>query len=169
MVMRCLPWILIAGSLLVGLVGCRSSTYRGAAQSEYRPPAESAEVARLIGTRRRPGFLAEDHVGYVLLVDRTFVPNPRRNWDQPLLLAPGRRIITAEYLNGPFSARVDIVLEARPGASYELKIANGVEGGEGRRFNDFWIVNSADGSVVTQVHHVLVSGSSGNYNPFQVN
>jgi len=168
MALRCLSVLLIAGSLFFSF-GCRASTYRAAAQSEYQPPAESAGVAQLTGTRRRPGFLAEDHVGYVLLVDRRFVPEPRKNWDKPVLLAAGTRIITAEYANGPFSARVDITLEAQPGARYELKIANGIDGSNGRRFNDFWIVNSSDGAVVTRVHHVPVSGGTGAYNPFQVN
>ena len=168
MALRCLSVLLIAGSLLFSF-GCRASTYRAAAQTEYQPPAESSGVARLTGTRRRPGFLAEDHVGYVLLVDRMFVPEPRKNWAKSVLLAPGTRIITAEYVNGPASARVDIVLEAQPGASYELKIANGTDGNTGRRFNDFWIVNSSDGAVVTRVHHVPISGGAGTYNPFQIN
>lgn len=166
MAMRCLPLIAIAGGLLV-LAGCRTAT-KVASGSTYAPPARSTETATITGSRRRPGFLAEDHLGYVLLVDSKFVANAEKAWNEPLPIAAGRRVITAEYRNGAFSARADLVLEAAPGATYQLKIVNGTEGTDGKRFNDFWIVDTRSGGVVTSVHHAEISGGAGNYNPFSV-
>lgn len=166
MAMRCLPLIAIAGGLLVA-AGCKSVS-KPPAQSGYNAPSPGTEVATLIGTRRRPGLLAEDHLGYVLLVDSRFVANAEKAWNQPLAIAAGRRVITAEYRNGTSTARADIVLETKPGASYQLKIVNGTEGTDGRRFNDFWIVEARTGAVVTSVYHTSVAGGPDRYNPFSV-
>ena len=168
MVLRCLPLILIAGSLFVAF-GCRSTPARPPAQVEYVPPTRSSEVATIQGSRRRPGFLDEDHLGYVLMVDRKYLANPAKNWNRPVLLGPGLRIITAEYLNPPYNARADLTLDVKPGVSYQLKIVNGTEGADGKRFNDFWIVETAKGTIVTLVHHAEVTGSKGSYNPFSIN
>lgn len=166
MAMRCLPLIAIAGGLLV-LAGCRTVT-KVPSGSAYVPPARGADTATITGSRRRPGFLSEDHLGYVLLVDSKFVTNAEKAWNQPLVIPAGRRIVTAEYKNGAFSARADLTLEAVPGAAYQLKIVNGTEGGDGKRFNDFWIVDTRSGQVVTTVYHAEISGGTGNYNPFSV-
>jgi hypothetical protein len=166
MAIRCLPLMTIAGGLLV-LDGCRTATTTAGA-SGYVPPARSTEVATILGSRRRPGFLAEDHLGFVLMVDRKIVANADKAWNQPLNLAAGKRTITAEYRNGSSSARADLELDVKPGATYHLKIVNGTEG-EGRRFNDFWIVDARTGSVVTSVYHAEISGGNSNYNPFSVN
>jgi len=166
MAMRCLPLLAIAAGLFV-TAGCHTKT-KVPSDSGYAVPSPGTEVATITGSRRRPGFLSEDHLGYVLLVDSKFVRDASKAWNQPLKIAAGRRIITAEYRNGTFTARADLVLEARPGATYQLKIVNGTEGGEGKRFNDFWIVDARSGGLVTDVHHAEISGNAAPYNPFSV-
>jgi hypothetical protein len=164
---RCLLLFALAGGWFFSL-GCQHQTDGPAAQSEYKPPGRGAETAVIQGMRRRMGFLADDHLGYILLVDRKFISNARRGWDKPIVLEAGKRTLTAEYTYGPFTARADIVLEVKPGASYQLRIMNGTEGADGSRFNDFWIVD-ASGRVVSQVQHAPISGGNSNYNPFSVN
>jgi hypothetical protein len=166
MLMRCFSLALGVCSVLL-FAGCNTASTGAAAQSAYQPPEKGTEVSSLKGTRRRLGFLADDHYGYVLLVDQRFIPNARKHWDKSILLSAGRHTITAEYTYGPYMARGDIVLEVKPGTTYQLMVLNGTEGPEGSRFNDFWIVDSS-GKVVSQVYHASVSGGS-NYNPFSVN
>jgi hypothetical protein len=156
----------VCGALLVA--GCSTTSTGAAAQSAYQPPDKGAEIGTIKGTRRRLGFLADDHYGYVLLVDRKFISNPRKGWDKPVPLTAGRHTITAEYTYGPYTARADIVLEVKAGTSYQLMVLNGTEGADGSRFNDFWIVDSS-GKVVSQVYHATISGGNSNYNPFSVN
>src|SRR5262245_62040354 len=111
-------WCLLLIVFAAGLgTGCQTKSEGAAAQSEYKAPARGADVGILKGTRRRMGFLADDHLGYVLLVDRKFVPNARKSWDKPIMLEAGRRTITVQYTYGTFTARADIALEVKPGTT----------------------------------------------------
>ena len=167
MLMRVAPVIAVTALVLLA-TGCTTAPDNDLS-GKYQPPSASgAEVAFLSGSRVGGGMLDEDHRAYILLVDNLFLPEARNNWQKPVSITAGEHIVTAAYAYGSFVARTELKLQAKAQATYHLMFKYGTEGPRRQLYNDFWIVDDADGKTVTPVQHSVVTGGS-TYSPFEVN
>jgi hypothetical protein len=150
---------LCAAGLVAVLAGC-STAPEVPAEEFYQPPAPGAGVATLRGSSiKENGFFGSEHRGFVSMIDLRTVPDAAEHWDDPVVLRPGKRSVTAEYRYSNFMSRAYLAFEAKPGASYQLMIKNSRDdAADGRLYNDFWIVDLATGKTVTPVYHRQLSG-----------
>ncbi|MEI7552490.1 MAG: hypothetical protein WCL24_09190 [Verrucomicrobiota bacterium] len=145
-------------SLLL-LSGCATDGGIPAEQYYQAPALAEAQAAHILGsTVMESGLFATNHVGFVLMIDSRFVANGADNWNQVITLSPGWHRLTTQYSQSVFSARAEFRIEVRPGASYEVRIAPGVEDPDERRYCNLSIVDVATGQAVTPVKHANVSG-----------
>ncbi len=149
----------LAAGLAILLAGC-ATTPEAPSADDYQPPAAGASVATLKGSRITEGGMFGDvHTGFVNMIDLKSVFNAADHWDQPITLTPGRHAIMAEYHFSNFKARMNLVLTASAGSSYQLMIKTGHESTlESRLYCDFWIVDTATGAIVAPVHRAQVMG-----------
>lgn len=152
------PLLLAAGFAAV-LAGCASGPTLPSAD-DYQPPAAGASMATLKGSRiTEGGLFGDEHTGFVNMIDLAPVHDAADHWDQPITLTPGKHAIMAEYRFSNFKARMNLVLTATAGGSYQLMIKHGRESlPDGRLSCDFWIVDMATGKAVTPVHRAQVMG-----------
>jgi hypothetical protein len=148
------------GSVIL-LAGCATDDGIPADQLYQAPSMEGAGVAHITGTKVvESGLFADNHIGYVLMVDDKFVPNALDNWNQPIALSPGWHEIAAAYQSGVFSSRTTFRFKAAAGSPYILKIAAGLESDGDHRYCNFSIVDGTTGTPITAVKHCNVSGGN---------
>ena len=149
--------LLFAAGLLATLAGCETvSTVP--AEDTYQPPPPGVAVVHLKGSSiNEDGMFGSQHRGFVIMVDLKSVQDAADHWDEPVLLTPGHHTIAAEYRYSNFMTRAYIPFDAKAGGNYQLMIKSG-QGEDGRRYNDFWIVDLAINQPVTPVYHRQVSG-----------
>jgi hypothetical protein len=146
------------GSFIL-LTGCATDDGIPPDQVYQAPSLGAAGVAHITGTKVvESGLFADNHVGYVLMVDDKFVPNALDEWNQPIALSPGWHEIAAAYQSGVFSSRTTFRFKAAAGSPYLLKIAAGLESDGDHRYCNFSIVDGTTGTPVTAIKHCNVSG-----------
>jgi hypothetical protein len=148
-----------AASLLAFLAGC-STAPEVPGEDVYQAPPPGGGTATLRGSSvKENGFFGSEHRGFVTMIDYKAVPDASDHWDEPIVLHPGKRSITAEYRYSNFMTRAYVTFDAKPGANYQLMVRNSVDADpDGRLYNDFWIVDLATGKPVTPVFHRQLSG-----------
>ncbi len=152
------PSIAFSFGLILLLAGCATETAIPEDQL-YRAP-RTGEVAYLKGaTLVESGVFAARHYGFVLMIDQKFVHHAEDNWQTPIAVSPGRHEIAVEYRQSIFKARTLFKLDARPGATYEVKITPGSKEDSDVRYCDFSLVDTATGKPVLPVSRAHVSGS----------
>jgi hypothetical protein len=151
--------LLFAAAFAAVLVGCATGPTPPSAD-EYQPPVANASVATLKGSRiTEGGMFGDEHTGFVNMIDLTPVHDAADRWDQPITLTAGRHAIMAEYHYSNFKGRMNLMLTASAGGSYQLMIQNGHESTpDGRLYCDFWIVDVKTGTIVAPVHRAQVMG-----------
>ena len=115
------------------------------------PPAAPAGPPTLPATIRgsqETSTLLDHFTAFVSAVDGETVNASRQEWDAPVSLAPGRRVLAVEFVRGAFFARTELTLDARPGAAYELRHASDAQVYGAHTFCEFWIVDLATGGTV---------------------
>lgn len=148
---RHLP-ILLAIGVTALLSGC-GSVGTSAGDEYYKPPALArSELATLQGslTKSQQAF-DETSMACVVLIDSMFLSDPKESCSQPIALAPGLHIVTAEYTHGRYSSRTNLRLEAKAGAAYQVMIREWSDDPDAPRYCDFWIVDQATFQPVTPI------------------
>ena len=150
--------LFIAAGLFAVLAGC--ATVSVPAEDVYHAPAAGVPVATLRGSSiKEDGLFGSEHRGFVSMVDLKTVPDAADHWDAPITLAAGKRSITAEYHYSNFMTRAYVPFEAKAGGKYQLMIKHTRDtAGDGRMYNDFWIVDLATDQPVTPIFHRQLSG-----------
>jgi hypothetical protein len=106
-------------------------------------PAD-ARPATIKGSEESSALL-DNFTAFIIAIDGQPVAAGRKGWNQPLNLSPGLRRLTVEFNRGSFFARTDLMVEARPGAAYELRQTNDAQVYGGHSFCEFWVVDTATG------------------------
>jgi TolB-like protein len=76
--------------------------------------------ASIIGSREKGANLSHDEVACVMDIDGGVIPDETEHWSQERPLLPGLHEIFVRYYDGTSIADHSFVLDAKPGASYEV-------------------------------------------------
>ena len=109
------------------------------------PPAAPPVDARpaTIKGSEESSTLLDNFTAFVRFVDGQPVSAGRKGWNQPIELKPGPHRLTVEFTRGSFFARTELVLDAKPGAAYELRQVNDAQVYGQHSFCEFTITNLA--------------------------
>lgn len=152
--------LLVLLSLLAVLSGCQSVSEIPPELQYSRKASDIQNPAFIRGTNRKDAFpLFDDHTACVMTIDDKSIMDDRKKWNQELPLEPGHRPIEVLYYHGAFITKARFVLEAKPGAKYEVRFK------VGKQAVDFWIVDLATDTAVTGIERGIMSGGGGGYVP----
>jgi hypothetical protein len=151
-----LPASFVAASFLL-LAGCTTTTTPPSekpatavpAMRPTTPPAApvDARPATLKGSEESSTLL-DNFTTFVRSVDGQPVSAGRQGWNQAITLKPGAHRLAVEFIRGSFFARTELVLEAKPGATYELRQTNDAQVYGQHTFCEFWITDLATNGKV---------------------
>lgn len=153
---------------LLLLTACTTTTPTGSPAGPVAPATGSspARPAAAVETDTRPATikgseetstLLDNFTAFITAVDDQPVQAGRKGWNQPVGLPPGRHKLAVEFVRGAFFARTELVLEAKPGAAYELRHASDAQVYGEHTFCEFWIVDLATGEKVTPARRTGLS------------
>lgn len=158
---RCLlPYqFLLAACILGVLAGCATGP-NIRPEDTYRPPPPGAPVAFIKGSVfKEDGLFGSEYRGFATMIDLKSIPDAASRWSEAIALTPGRHTIDAEYRYSNFMARASMGLDAAPGVTYQVMIKTTRDAtGNGRIYNDFWIVDLSTGNSVTPVYRRQATG-----------
>ncbi len=92
--------------------------------------------------------LLDNFTTFVRAVDGQPVSAGRKGWDQAIELKPGSHRLAVEFVRGSFFARTELVLEAKPGATYELRQINDAQVYGQHTFCEFSVTDLATNATV---------------------
>lgn len=81
--------------------------------------------AAIVGTRTQEGLLEHDRLACVLSVDGRLTPDETEHWKDPRSLQPGLHEVFARYYDGSHTADHSFVVNAVPGARYQVRFEPG--------------------------------------------
>jgi ABC-type Fe3+-hydroxamate transport system substrate-binding protein len=158
MSLRPLPAPAVLALLL--LTACTTTTPTGSQAGAAAPATGSAPAQPaapvVIDTRpatiqgsEETSTLLDNFTAFVTALDGQPIGSGRKGWNQPITFVPGKRRLAVEFIRGTFYARTELVLEAKPGAAYELRHASDAQVYGEHTYCEFWIVDLATGEKVT--------------------
>lgn len=77
--------------------------------------------ADIVGTCKPGSLLSHDEVACVMDIDGRAIPDEVKNWSQKQQLQPGLHEIFIRYYDGTSTAGHSFIINASPGASYEVR------------------------------------------------
>lgn len=98
--------------------------------------------------------MLDNFTAYVDAVDGVAVPAGRPGWNTPVALPAGPRRLTLAFNRGVFSARTEVAFTAASGARYQVRFATDAQLFGRNSYCEFWIVDTATGSAVTERRRV---------------
>jgi hypothetical protein len=113
-------------------------------------PAADLTPATIRGSEETSTLL-DNFTAFITALDDQPIGNGRKGWNQPITFVPGKRRFAVEFIRGTFYARTELVLDAKPGAAYELRHASDAQVYGEHTYCEFWIVDLATGEKVTPV------------------
>lgn len=111
-------------------------------------PAADLTPATIVGSEETSTLL-DNFTAFITALDDQPIGSGRKGWNQPITFVPGKRRLAVEFIRGTFYARTELVLEAKPGAAYELRHTSDAQVYGEHTFCEFWIVDLATGEKVT--------------------
>lgn len=161
MSLRLIPALAFLATLL--LAGCTTTTTSTPPGSPAAPTAPAtgptpSKPATVVVADTRPATiqgseetstLLDNFTAFITALDGQPIGSGRKGWNQPITFVPGKRRFAVEFVRGTFYARTELVLEAKPGAAYELRHASDAQVYGEHTFCEFWIVDLATGEKVT--------------------
>lgn len=113
-------------------------------------PAADLSPATIRGSEETSTLL-DNFTAFITALDDQPIGSGRKGWNQPIPVVPGKRRLAVEFIRGAFYARTELVLDAKPGAAYELRHASDAQVYGEHTFCEFWIVDLATREKVTPV------------------
>lgn len=111
-------------------------------------PAADLTPATIRGSEETSTLL-DNFTAFITALDDQPIGSGRKGWNQPITFVPGKRRFAVEFIRGTFYARTELVLDAKPGAAYELRHASDAQVYGEHTYCEFWIVDLATGEKVT--------------------
>ena len=144
--------------VLVLFAGCASEVSEIPDALRYSKTAAGIPNAAFIhGTNRKDTFpFGDDHTACIMSIDGRTIKDERKRWNEDIPLEPGNRKIEVLYYHAAFITGVTFFLDVAPRKRYELRFAE-----EKNKGIDFWIVDLATGSPVTDVSRGLLINGAG--------
>ena len=102
-------------------MGRRLPARAGRHQGGGRSLCRARSSATIVGTCKRGSFLINDEVACVMDVDGRHIPDETERWSHEQPLLPGLHEIFVRYYDGSSTAGQSFVIDAMPGASYEVR------------------------------------------------
>ena len=139
--------------VLLLLAGCASpagpgNTAPGPVTAPVAPakaaPVVEAKPATITGSEES-STMFDNFTAYVSAIDGQPVAAGRAGWKTPLTLKAGPRVLTVSFIRGVFTAHVDVHLNARSEAVYQLKFTTDAQVFGKNSYCEFWIVDTATG------------------------
>lgn len=118
-----------------------------AAPSPAAPAKAAPELppATIVGSEET-STMFDNFTVYVAAVDGHPVAASRDSWNIAHRVTPGRHRLTVVFTRGVFTARTELPIDAKPGASYQVKFATDAQVFGQNSYCDFWIENTKGAS-----------------------
>jgi hypothetical protein len=145
-----------AAGLLSGLLLAGCTTPSTPASRTTPAPAVVVIPATIRGSEETSTML-DNFTAFISALDDQPIGRGRAGWNQPITFNPGPRRLAVEFVRGAFFARTELVLDAKPGAAYELRHASDAQVYGGHTFCEFWIVELATGEKTAAPKRVALA------------
>ncbi len=120
---------------------------QGAKPSKPAAPVVQLKPATITGSEES-STMFDNFTAYVRAVDGMPVEAGRAGWNKPLLLKAGLRHLSVAFIRGAFVAQLEVPVNARPEAAYQLKFATDAHLFGKNSYCEFWIEDTATGEKV---------------------
>jgi hypothetical protein len=110
-------------------------------------PAVTAKPASITGSEET-STMFDNFTAFVAAVDGRPVAAGRAGWNSALSLPAGPRRLTVTFIRGAFTAQADVQIQARSGATYQLKFATDAQIFGKSSYCEFSIVDTVTGEKV---------------------